>query len=283
MNNPRSGFIRSIAVAAVAAGIILRILSFHWNDRLQGDVNLVALTAREFVVHNRLYYPMKYEYSDRVAYKVLESPSTQHPILYPFLCGLLGKAFGTDDTFLILKAMCGFAGILLILVIAFWGARSGWGDVTLLAVTYIALSPMLVDFSANGSSYMVSAIIIILAIILMERFRYETVSHYALAGIVSGIGMQNHVTMFCVPAAFIVFWMTDRSRLRGAGVFAFFLFGFLALIPSISWNLFHFGRPFYTYTTINKIEGIYGGVITTRSAKPLLTAAPLYIFYFLRK
>ncbi len=43
-----------IALIALVTGIILRIASFGWNDRLQGDVNLFALTAREFVFHKRL-------------------------------------------------------------------------------------------------------------------------------------------------------------------------------------------------------------------------------------
>lgn len=142
-----------ITFLALAVGSYLRIASFHWNDRLQGDVNLFALTAREFVNHNRLYYPMKYEYTDHVEYQSLQSPASQHPLLWPFVCGLLGKAFHTDDTFLILKVMCEIAGAFLIAVLAYIGIRADWPNEALVAICCVALSPMLVDFSANGLEF----------------------------------------------------------------------------------------------------------------------------------
>ena len=73
------------------AGVALRVASFAWNQRLQGDVNLFLLTAREFVQHDRLYYPLKWEFSDHVAYKALVCLSSQHPPLWPFAAGILGK------------------------------------------------------------------------------------------------------------------------------------------------------------------------------------------------
>jgi len=75
------------SIAALAIG--LRVASLGWNDRLQGDVNLFALTAREVARNGRLVYPMRYEYSDRVPYLSFETPATQHPPLWPFSAGLL--------------------------------------------------------------------------------------------------------------------------------------------------------------------------------------------------
>ena len=69
----------TIALLILLAGIILRLISFGWNDRLQGDINLFALTAREFVLNDRLFYPMKFEYSDNVEYITLASPASQPP------------------------------------------------------------------------------------------------------------------------------------------------------------------------------------------------------------
>jgi hypothetical protein len=260
-----------ITFFALVVGSYLRIASFHWNDRLQGDVNLFALTAREFVTHSRLYYPMKYEYSDNVKYQALQSPASQHPPLWPFVSGSLGKIFHTDDTFFILKVMCEIAGILLILIIAYVGIHTGWLNEALVATCYVALSPMLVDFSANGSSYILSAIMIILAIILLEHFRYQRITDYILAGILCGISLQVHGMMISIPIAFFVFWLWEYSRLRWQGVLAFVLAGFLVLTLWMSWNLRHFGKPFYSYSTyflLSKLglteTGIYGDVIAIR-------------------
>lgn len=37
-----------LAVVLVGLAFGLRVSSFEWNDQLHGDVNLFALTAREF-------------------------------------------------------------------------------------------------------------------------------------------------------------------------------------------------------------------------------------------
>ena len=157
------------------AGVALRAASFVWNTRLQGDVSLFALTAREYVQHDRLYYPLKWEYSDHVPYKTLASPASQHPPLWPFAAGLLGKLFRTEDTFPLLKLLGEVTGIGLLVLAALIGWRRGWWAETLAAVAFLALSPALVDYSANGSSYILSATLLVLAALLMVRFR--SVSH----------------------------------------------------------------------------------------------------------
>jgi len=263
-----------ITFCALVAGSVLRIASFNWNDHLQGDVNLFALTAREFVNHNRLYYPMKYEYTDRVEYQSLQSPASQHPPLWPWLGGLLGKAFHTDDTFLILKMMCEIIGIFLMIAIVYFGMRTGWLNEALVATCYVALSAMLVDFSANGSSYILSALMIILVIILLEHFRYQRITDYILAGILCGISLQVHSIMVCMLFTFLVFWSWEYSQLRWKGVLAFVLAGLLVLTPWMLWNLRHFGKPFYsnsTYFLLSKLglteTGIYGDAIVIRTTK----------------
>jgi len=271
MNRCLSKILLIITVLALVTGSILRIGAFNWNNRLQGDVNLFALTAREFVVHSRLYYPMKSEYSDNVEYQVLRSPASQHPPLWPFVSGLLGKVFHTDDTFLILKATSEIAGILLIAIIAFVGMYTGWLNEALLATSFVGVSPMLVDFSANGSPYILLATMIILAMTMLEHFHYQTITDYVLAGILCGIALQVHSVMMFMPVTFFAFWLCERSRLRWKGVVAFLFAGLLVLTPWISWNLLHFGKPFYSYSIYFLLEkldlaqhGIYGDVITTR-------------------
>ena len=166
----------------LVAGVALRVASFAWNTRLQGDVSLFALTAREYVQHDRLYYPMKWEYSDQVSYKTLASPASQHPPLWPFAAGLLGKLFRTEDTFSLLKLLGEVTGIGLLAIVAFFGWRRRLWAATLAAVAFLALSPALVDYSANGSSYILSALLLTLAALLMTQHRPERIIDYVLAG-----------------------------------------------------------------------------------------------------
>jgi hypothetical protein len=271
MNRYPSKSLLIVTFFVLVAGSVLRVASFHWNDRLQGDVNLFALAAREFVNHSRLYYPMKIEYSDHVEYQALQAPASYHPPLWSFVCGLLGKVFHTDDTFFILKVMCEIVGIFLIVMIVYVGLRTGWPNESLVAACFVALSPMLVDFSANGSFYMLSATMVILALTLIEHFHYQRITDYVLAGVLCGIGLQAHMTMVCIFVAFCIFWIREHSQLRWRGVLAFVFAGFLVLAPWMSWNLRHFGEPFYLYSSYDLLKalglariGIYGDVITTR-------------------
>jgi hypothetical protein len=266
----------AIMFLALSSSLLLRVASFQWNDRLQGDVNLFALTAREFVLHNRLYYPMKYEFSENVEYLALQSPASQHPPLWPFMAGILGKIFETDDTFLILKLLCEVAGILLLAILAYVGMRFQWPDEILLSIAGISLSPMLVDFSANGSPYILSAVLILLSTILLKRFDYQKLAHYLWAGILCGIGFQIHSVLMFMPMTFFLFWIADRRQVRWQGLLAFFFSAFLVVMPFLIWNLRHFGQPFYsssTYYLLQKLEiaqiRIYDDKVVMRIVHPI--------------
>jgi hypothetical protein len=260
-----------ITFSALLGGAALRVASFGWNDRLQGDVNLFALTAREFVLNGDLYYPMKYEYSEFTEYRVLRSPASQHPPLWPYVAGLLGRLLSTEDTFSVLKMMSEVVGILLIVGVAYFGIHGGRIDEILISISGIALSPLLVDFSANGSSYILSALMIVLAVILLRVFDHQKLAHYVLSGVLCGIGLQVHSAMVFLPLVFFVFWLWERSQVKWYGVIAFVLTGLLTITPWMVWNWLHFGKPFYSYSTYHLLgklglahTGLYNGVITTR-------------------
>ena len=214
---------------------------------------------------------MKFEYSEFVEYPVLQSPASQHPPLWPFLGGLLGKLLTTEDTFKTLKVLCEVVGILLIGVLACFGLRTGRIKETIIAVAIIALSPMLVDFSANGSSYILSALIVVLTVVLLESFNYGRLRYYVFGGILCGIGILVHSALVCLPLAFVAFWLWERSPIKWRGVVAFAAAGLLTIAPWLLWNWHHFGRPLYSYSTyflLGKLglahTGIYNDVITTR-------------------
>jgi len=102
--------------SAIVFGILLRIASICWNDRLLGDVNLFALTAREYAESGELNYPMKYDFSEKTSWGSLKSPQSQHPPLWSFVAGSLADILGTKNTYGILQVMSLFAQILLLYI-----------------------------------------------------------------------------------------------------------------------------------------------------------------------
>ena len=264
-------WLQFVASMALGGGVVLRMMSFGWNGRLHGDVNLFALTAREFVRNGRLFYPMKYEYSDLVAYQALQTPASQHPPLWPFAAGVLGKLFGTQDTYTILKLLCVGVGIAMLGMVIFYGWHSKQFVPMLAAAAGMALSPLLIDFSANGSSYILSALIVLLVVFLLQQFDYQNVWHYMGAGVVCGVGYQVHSALLLLPLAFICFWLWDIRKLMWRGVFWAAGAGVVTLLPWLVWNWGHFKRPFYSYSSyyiLRKLNiahtGLFDNVITTR-------------------
>jgi hypothetical protein len=106
-----------IVCVSLALGVAARINSYNANDRLQGDVNLFALTACEFVESGRLFYPFKYDFSSHVTYQQLSDPATQHPPLWPLFAGLSARVFHSHDSFSVLKFLSFLFGVMLLFVL----------------------------------------------------------------------------------------------------------------------------------------------------------------------
>jgi len=278
-------------VFAVALGIGLRVAAFFWNDRLSGDVNLFALTAREYVRHHRLDYPMKYEFTEHVPYLALHTPASQHPPLWPFLGGTVARWLGTDDTFFALKLLCAATGIFLLLAIVMLVNRLQWPmEERLIALALILLSPMLTDFSANGSPYIVLALLLVVTSLLLLSAQRQSPIRYALAGLVCGVAVQIHGLMLFLPVLFLYFWMKDlrRGPVNRRGVLIFVVTGVLTVLPWLCWNQAHFGRLFYSSST-NHLFGQLGllqfvaddnGLYYRVVAQPLAVLAPVYLRLF---
>lgn len=262
-NRMRIACVASLLVVAVA----LRVWSFQWNDRLQGDVNLFALTARSFVQSGSLSYPMKYEFSDRVDYCAERSAASQHPPLFPLIAGLAGTAFETDDTYPLLKLLSELGGLAVLALVATFSAEPGG----LVALALVATSPMLVDFSGNGSPYAWSGFLLLLSTILVGRLRAARVRDAVLAGCIAGIAPQIHSALLAVPASFIVLWLAKGRQNTLRSWLAFVGGAAVVAAPWLLWNQHHFGSPLYSYSPHHlwtdlgaAQEGIYGDTVTWR-------------------
>ena len=272
---------RRVCVGAlILLGLGLRLWAFQWNDRLQGDVNLHALTARSFVATGELRYPLKYEYSDVVEYCDPTSMASQHPPLFPLAAGVLGRLLGTDETFPLLKALSMVGGVLLVLAFAARAHAGGAGG--LFALALVCVSPSLVDFSANGSPYSWIGLLLLLSVLAIGRARDASISACAFAGLVAGLAPQIHTSLAAIPVGFVAVGLAERRHLRWSGVAWFFAMAGATAAPYFAWNTIHFGSPIYSYnphvlwTNLGLgQEGIYGDVVTWRGGPASWSAAAL--------
>ncbi len=267
----------------IGAGIGLRLYSFHQNTRLHGDVNLLALTAREYAISGDLYYPMKYASPPYLPYHALREPATQHPLLLPWLAGLLCRLLQSDDAFGVLKILSSLGGILLWLLAMALAKRCG-GDAAWLPIFLTAVSPLIVDYSANGSPYIAAAALMLAGLIFLTRRRAASFTSIAALGLLCGIGFQTHGFFLAVFAGSL--WAIGRSQkhkaLRRIALFLV-IFG-LSLAPSIVWSLRHTGAWFFASTLhhpagrlgwLKEVEGAAG---TFTIAEPALEVNRICVY-----
>ncbi len=268
----------------------MRIASFSWNNALNGDVNLFALAAREFALHGQLDYPMKYEYSDQVAYRTLQTPASQHPPLLPILAGGIAKVIDSDDTFSILKFFSEGAGLLLIGAMALFREKPSTNpllisnqpisSIQFVAVSLVSLSAVLIDFSANGSPYILMALWLTISSWLLLRFESQNFTHILFAGILCVLGILTHTALLLLPLCFlyVIFFIKTSTRRQFSKlkspvmqILVFLLVIIIGLSPWFMWNIHQFGKVFYSYSSYYLFDrlgllqtGIFNDVITSR-------------------
>ncbi len=270
----------TLLLGVALSGTALRLMSVHWNQRLQGDVNLYALTAREFFRVSRLEYPFKYDYFGGSRYDSMRAQAVQHPPLFPLLGGLVSKLTGNSDTFASLKDICFVAGLIalgLVVVLA-RVTPSASIPVALLLVSFL---PIMIDFSGNGSPYIILAAIVAGVSILLLRFDPDRPRHYVLLGILLALGYMVHWAINLAVPGVILYLALNAKRSRLKYVIMLCAAGFLTLAPMMAWNMSYQGVPFYsTAPVITRVclgtaqVGIRDGIITaypiSRSLRSLL-------------
>lgn len=261
-----------LTICAVLAGLLLRGLSYRWNSRLQGDVNLFALTAREYRSHGRLFYPMKYEYSDYVDYAEIATPASQHPPLWSLAAGVVAKVVDTGDTFAVLKVMCEAASLILLVTVLIFGRSDECGGWVYPALCGLLLSPMLADFSANGSPYILLAVFVVLAGFLFVRLDPSRIISYMYLGVVCALGLLVHSAMVCLPMAVAALTLIRYRKFRILGLISFSVVFAMALLPWAIWTYMHFGTPLYSYSSYHILKQL-GAAEITLSGKIITTQA----------
>lgn len=252
--------------AILGLGLAVRLAAFAWNDRLFGDVNLYALVAREWCSTGRLAYPGKFDYFDPTPYLALSSPVSQHPPAWSWLAGLLTSAHLAPDAFFALKLLCLVFGLAVIALGMGVARILGGTRAAVITGLLLALHPMLVDYSANGSPYIAVAACALAAAYAALADGRSALLRGALAGAAAAAAWNIHgVGMLLLPAGLAALWLNVPRAQRHRAVAGFFAASAALLLPLFAWNFAHFGEILHSTSTFY-VQGKLGLMRMTQEA-----------------
>ena len=239
-------------------GIVLRISSVSWNDRLFGDVNLFALTAREYSESGKLYYPMKWDYSTATKWGDLKTPQSQHPPLWSYLAGVLSAGLGIFETYKVLQWMS-LISQCLVLWMSFILCKVVAMPATKWAVLFIACSPILIDFAGNGSQYSLGSFFLLASCWQILRSSVPSKFNALCAGVFAGLAFLTHGAFILSISAVVlaIFWLQQGLKGKILHIAASLLGFSLAITPLVIFRLDHFGAPFHNLNFVF-IAGVLG-------------------------
>ncbi len=219
----------------------LRIYSFAVNTRAYGDVNTISISSQQFATNGVIQYTWLIERYESTVDDPLTTPAYQHGPALPFTAGILAKLFGNTDTFFALKLITFVMGMALIVVIYRYALNQFSPFSANIAALFITTSPALIDFSGNGSPYIISALAMSVLVYQCAHFRFK-LRDTALIALTCSLAFQYHPSMLglTICAAAIGVWKFKALGLRHYLVFIG-VWGIIFL-PSSLWYLHYYGR-----------------------------------------
>jgi hypothetical protein len=204
----------------------------------------MSVAAKQYILTSTVQYPWPGGRFPHTLSDALATPAYMHGAAYPFIGGVAAKILSTTDTFFALKLIDFFAGLVLVAVTIAFCRRHVSVFAAWIAGLWVATSPALVDFSANGSPYILGALALSQLSSIYTRFQFNRPLHYGFVSVVCAVGFQVHPSMLVLTAATVVLGLVNIRRLSLKGIAVFGLTWFVCYLPSLIWYLHYFGRPF---------------------------------------
>ena len=250
--------VRPLLLALTAAGAAWRLAAFAFNVWPHGDVVLDAAVAESVATRGALLVPIvdvRYYPIDRFGFGY---PMDQHPPLWPLLGAPL--ALLTGDGYLALKLLSLLAGAALVpLAYLACCPLLGRGP-ALLTAGLVACSYPLVDFSGNGSLWILMAVFYLLFTWRVGAWGLDDRRNAALVGLLMGLAYLTNYPAVTLPSSLILLHLLRHGRgalrrqaLAGPAVSLLVMLAVVA--PWLVHNVVLFGNPFWSQPLERSLAG----------------------------
>ena len=275
---------RSVVIAAAAAlilvGGVFRYMSLGWNTFVHGDVALYSEAAQ--ALGKRGEFRLAHNPEESFFYDTQKTGGRMYEYypLWPLIGAIGVKAFGLSG-FSALKAAGFLSGMLLLLAVFLVGRRIGGNKLGIFSLALASFSYALIDFSANGSFYMLQGALYLFFVFVL--LRAHRVRHMIAAGALMGVAiLLNFQSIILLPS--LVLFVVCSCWGQWGRLLRFLAAGIGAAAALFApWgirNYFIFDSPFFTLSHVyvwNKLgvepviqEGIISYHITLGTYKKLL-------------
>lgn len=233
-----------------AAAVLLRAGAIVRLPDAQGDVNLFCLAAEHWAQDRALSLGIKNHFDPALTVFGLNEPQSQHLPLWPMLAGAMKVVFSSVDTYRIFQTLSLLAGCGLLLLVYEtirrlppWAAFAG--------VALCACHPLLIEYSANGSFYILMACQWLGLMLLLPRLNRAQLRPWISIGVLLGLSLITHYPQSLLLPVFLLDCLVHRRRVSLSGLSTALL---LAGLPLAAWsgrNTLLFGDPFYSSSILN--------------------------------
>lgn len=245
-------------LALTLAGAAWRLAAFAFNVWPHGDVVLDAAVAESIAARGALVVPIvdvRYYPIDRFGFGY---PMDQHPPLWPLLAAPLALLVG--DGYLALKLLSLLAGVALV-PLAYLACRPlvGHGP-ALLTAALVAGSYPLVDFSGNGSLWILLAVFYLLFVWRVGVGGLDDRRNAVLVGLLMGLAYLTNYPALTLPISLALLHLLRHRRAAGrrealTGPALSLLVMLVVIGPWLVHNVVLFGNPFWSQPFERSLAG----------------------------
>lgn len=234
-----------------------RLAAVGFNAWPHGDVLLDAAVVDSLAERGELKVPLVDVRFYPIGRFGFGYPPDQHPPLWPLLGALVRLGWG--DSYEALKLVSLVAGILLLPAVYVCGRDLFGRGPALFAAALCAISYLLIDFSGNGSLWVLLALLYVLFVWRAGCFPLGDRRNALLLGLILGAGYLTNYPAAVLPLSYLalllVRWRANRPATSPATLALPLAVALLLALPWLAFNVTTFGNPIWSQPLQRQLGG----------------------------